>query len=203
MATADDGLVLDDVDPAAVRRIHLVGVAGTGMGAFAGMLKTAGHEVTGSDQNVYPPMSDMLRAWAIPVLTPYSPGNLDVVKPDLVVIGNVIRRVNPEAAEVRARRLPQMSFPAALGAFFLRRRHAVVVTGTHGKTTTTALLGHVLADPVPVELLGLQPGPLGLVLGGVGHSSVRSPASRQANGKAKVAITTLARSHGMNTMAPQ
>jgi UDP-N-acetylmuramate: L-alanyl-gamma-D-glutamyl-meso-diaminopimelate ligase len=145
VATADDGLVLDDVDPAAVRRIHLVGVAGTGMGAFAGMLKTAGHEVTGSDQNVYPPMSDMLRAWAIPVLTPYGPGNLDVVKPDLVVIGNVIRRVNPEAAEVRARRLPQMSFPAALGAFFLRRRHAVVVTGTHGKTTTTALLGHVLA----------------------------------------------------------
>ena len=120
MATLDDGLVLDDVDPATVRRVHLVGVAGTGMGAFAGMLKAAGYEVTGSDQNVYPPMSDMLRAWAIPVLTPYDPANLDLVKPDLVVIGNVIRRVNPEATEVRARRLPQMSFPAALGAFFLR-----------------------------------------------------------------------------------
>jgi len=115
------------------------------MGAFAGMLKASGYEVTGSDQNVYPPMSDMLRTWAIPVLTPYDPANLDVVKPELVVIGNVIRRVNPEAAEVRARRLPQMSFPAALGAFFLRDRHSVVVTGTHGKTTTTALLGHVLA----------------------------------------------------------
>ena len=115
------------------------------MGAFAGMLKAAGHEVTGSDQNVYPPMSDMLRAWSIPVFTPYDPANLDLVKPDLVVIGNVIRRVNPEATEVRARRLPQMSFPAALGAFFLRSRHSVVVTGTHGKTTTTALLGHVLA----------------------------------------------------------
>jgi UDP-N-acetylmuramate: L-alanyl-gamma-D-glutamyl-meso-diaminopimelate ligase len=89
-------------------------------------------------------MSDMLRRWTIPVLTPYDPANLDVVKPDLVVIGNVVRRVNPEAAEVRARRLPQMSFPAALGAFFLRDRHSVVVTGTHGKTTTTALLGHVL-----------------------------------------------------------
>ena len=116
------------------------------MGAFAGMLKAAGHEVSVSDQNVYPPMSDMLRAWSIPVLTPYDPANLDVVKPDLVVIGNVIRRVNPEATEVRARRLPQMSFPAALGAFFLRDRHSVVVTGTHGKTTTTALLGHVLAS---------------------------------------------------------
>jgi UDP-N-acetylmuramate: L-alanyl-gamma-D-glutamyl-meso-diaminopimelate ligase len=145
VSTADDGLVLNDVDPTAIRRVHLVGVAGTGMGAFAGMLKAAGHEVTGSDQNVYPPMSDMLRAWSIPVFTPYDPANLDLVKPDLVVIGNVIRRVNPEATEVRARRLPQMSFPAALGAFFLRSRHSVVVTGTHGKTTTTALLGHVLA----------------------------------------------------------
>ncbi len=145
VTTPDDGLVLDDVDPASVRRIHLVGVAGTGMGAFAGMLKTAGYEVTGSDQNVYPPMSEMLRSWAIPVLTPYDPANLDIVKPDLVVIGNVIRRVNPEATEVRTRRLPQMSFPAALGAFFLQDRHSVVVTGTHGKTTTTALLGHVLA----------------------------------------------------------
>ena len=141
----DDGLVWDDVDPASIRRIHLVGIAGTGMGSFAGMLKTAGYEVTGSDQNVYPPMSDMLRAWAIPVLTPYDPANLDIVKPDLVVIGNVIRRVNPEATEVRARQLPQMSFPAALGTFFLRDRHSVVVAGTHGKTTTTALLGHVLA----------------------------------------------------------
>ena len=144
MVTSDDGLVLDDVDPVTIRRIHLIGVAGTGMGAFAGMLKAAGYEVTGSDQNVYPPMSDLLRTWAIPVLTPYDPANLDIVKPDLVVIGNVIRRVNPEATEVRARRLPQMSLPAALGAFFLRDRHSVVVAGTHGKTTTTALLGHVL-----------------------------------------------------------
>jgi UDP-N-acetylmuramate: L-alanyl-gamma-D-glutamyl-meso-diaminopimelate ligase len=145
VTTADDGLVWDDADPTTIRRIHLVGVAGTGMGSFAGMLKAAGYEVSGSDQNVYPPMSDMLRAWSIPVLTPYDPANLDVVKPDLVVIGNVIRRVNPEATEVRARRIPQMSFPAALGTFFLRDRHSVVVTGTHGKTTTTALLGHVLA----------------------------------------------------------
>jgi UDP-N-acetylmuramate: L-alanyl-gamma-D-glutamyl-meso-diaminopimelate ligase len=144
VTTADDGLVWDDADPATVRRIHLVGVAGTGMGSFAGMLKAAGYEITGSDQNVYPPMSDMLRAWSIPVLTPYDPANLDIVKPDLVVIGNVIRRVNPEATEVRARGIPQMSFPAALGTFFLQHRHSVVVAGTHGKTTTTALLGHVL-----------------------------------------------------------
>jgi UDP-N-acetylmuramate: L-alanyl-gamma-D-glutamyl-meso-diaminopimelate ligase len=140
-----DGLVLADVDPAAVRRIHLVGVAGVGMGAFAGMLKAAGYEVTGSDQNVFAPMSEMLRTWGIPVMTPYDPGNLDAAKPDLVIIGNVVRRVNPEATEVRARRLPQMSLPGALGAFFLRDRHPVVVVGTHGKTTTAALMGHVLA----------------------------------------------------------
>src|SRR5215813_3500331 len=94
----DNGNVVTTIDPASIRRIHLVGVAGTGMGAFAGMLKSAGYEVTGSDQNVFPPMSDALAAWGIPVLTPYGPANLDVARPDLVVIGNVLRRENPEAA---------------------------------------------------------------------------------------------------------
>jgi UDP-N-acetylmuramate: L-alanyl-gamma-D-glutamyl-meso-diaminopimelate ligase len=140
-----DGLVLAEIDPASVRRIHLVGVAGTGMGSLAGMLKAAGYAVTGSDQQGYPPMTEMLAAWGIPVLTPYDPANLDTAAPDLVIIGNVIRRVNPEAAGVRARALRQMSFPAALGSFFLGARHPVVVVGTHGKTTTSALMGHVLA----------------------------------------------------------
>jgi len=142
----DNGLILDTVDPSFPRRIHLLGVAGTGMGSFAGMLKAAGYEVTGSDENVYPPMSDMLKAWGIEVLTPYAPGNLDAAKPDLVIIGNVIRRVNPEATAVRERRIPQMSFPAALGSLFLAQRHSIVVAGTHGKTTTTAMLGHVLTE---------------------------------------------------------
>src|SRR5690348_3389325 len=110
----DNGLVPKDIDPRSIRRIHLVGVAGTGMGSFAGMLKAAGYEVTGSDENVYPPMSDMLKAWGIRALTPYSPENLYVAKPDLVIIGNVIRRVNVEATAARERNLPQMSFPAAL-----------------------------------------------------------------------------------------
>ena len=73
----DDGHVLEDLAPGRVHRIHLVGVAGTGMGAFAGMLKAAGYEVTGSDENVYPPMSDMLRTWGIEVFTPYAAANLD------------------------------------------------------------------------------------------------------------------------------
>jgi len=73
----DNGLVLDEITPHSVKRIHLVGVAGTGMGSFAGMLKAAGYDVTGSDANVYPPMSDMLRAWGIDAMTPYSAENLD------------------------------------------------------------------------------------------------------------------------------
>lgn len=145
MSDSDNGNVLPTIDPASIRRIHLVGVAGTGMGSFAGMLKAAGYEVSGSDENVYPPMSDMLRTWGIPALTPYSPANLDTAKPDLVIIGNVIRRVNAEATAVRERGLKQMSFPAALGSLFLAQRHSIVVAGTHGKTTTSALMGHVLA----------------------------------------------------------
>ncbi|HLT30864.1 MAG TPA: UDP-N-acetylmuramate--L-alanine ligase [Myxococcaceae bacterium] len=139
----DPGLLHSAPTPAP-KRIHLLGVAGTGMGSFAGMLKQAGYTVTGSDQNVYPPMSDMLRTWGIDAMSPYAAENLDVAKPDLVIVGNVIRRVNPEATAMRERALPHMSFPAALGSLFLAERHSVVVAGTHGKTTTSALLGHVL-----------------------------------------------------------
>ena len=142
----DNGNVLTDIVPGSIRRIHLVGVAGTGMGSFAGMLKAAGYEVTGSDENVYPPMSDMLAAWGVQVMTPYAPANLDVARPDLVIIGNVIRRVNAEATAVRERGIPQMSFPAAFGSLVLAQKHSVVVAGTHGKTTTSALMAHVLVD---------------------------------------------------------
>ncbi|HEV8363553.1 MAG TPA: Mur ligase family protein [Gemmatimonadaceae bacterium] len=142
----EDGVVLTDIASGIVKRIHLVGVAGTGMGAFAGMLKALGYVVTGSDENVYPPMSDMLREWGIEVFTPYSPANLDRANPDLVIIGNVIRRVNVEATAVRERRIPQMSFPAAFGSLIAAGKHSVVIVGTHGKTTTSALMAHVLVD---------------------------------------------------------
>src|SRR5512147_2778733 len=148
MATtdSDNGTVLHDLEPGSVKRIHLVGVAGTGMGAFAGMLKAAGYQVTGSDENVYPPMSDMLRDWGIEVFTPYAAENLDRAMPELVIIGNVIRRVNPEAAAVRERGIPQMSFPAAFGALVAAGKHSIVIAGTHGKTTTSALMAHVLVE---------------------------------------------------------
>ena len=70
ISPGDNGTILTEIQPGSVRRVHLVGVAGTGMGAFAGMLKAAGYVVTGSDENVYPPMSDMLREWGIEVFTP-------------------------------------------------------------------------------------------------------------------------------------
>jgi UDP-N-acetylmuramate: L-alanyl-gamma-D-glutamyl-meso-diaminopimelate ligase len=132
------------IDWSKVRRIHLIGVAGTGMGSFAGMLKAAGYAVTGSDENVYPPMSTQLERWGIEVLTPYRAENLDRARPDAVVVGNVVRMVNPEATAMRERGLPHVSFPAALGELFIGPRHGVVVVGTHGKTTTSAMMGALL-----------------------------------------------------------
>lgn len=126
-------------------RIYLLGIAGTGMGSFAGLLRAAGHEVAGSDENVYPPMSEKLAEWKITTYTPYAAANLDKAKIDLAVIGNVIRADNVEARAVRRRGIPQMSFPEALEELFLQTRHSVVVAGTHGKTTTTSLLAQVLA----------------------------------------------------------
>src|SRR5512139_263541 len=114
------------------------------MGSFAGMLKAAGYEVTGSDENVYPPMSTQLARWGIEAMTPYAAENLERARPDLVVVGNVVRAVNPEAAAMRERGLAHVSFPAALGEVFIGPRHGVVVVGTHGKTTTSAMMGALL-----------------------------------------------------------
>src|SRR5260370_14687633 len=125
-------------------RIYLVGIGGTGMGSFAGLLRKAGHEVAGSDENVYPPMSDKLAEWKIAVYTPYSADNLKRAEIDLAVVGNVIRAENVEAKGIRRRGAPHMRFPEALQELFLPTRHSVVAVGTHGNTTTTSLLSHVL-----------------------------------------------------------
>ncbi len=108
------------------------------MGTFAGMLAARGFEVRGSDGGCYPPMSDLLAEWGIEVMQGYRPENLDW-NPDLVIVGNVIRRINPEAEAMRERGIPHVSFPEAFADKFLAGRHPVVVTGTHGKTTTTSL----------------------------------------------------------------
>jgi UDP-N-acetylmuramate: L-alanyl-gamma-D-glutamyl-meso-diaminopimelate ligase len=140
-------------------RIYLLGIAGTGMGSFAGLLRKAGHEVVGSDENVYPPMSDKLREWGIATFTPYAAANLKRADIDLAVVGNVIRADNVEARAVRRLGIPHMSFPEALDELFLQTRHSVVVAGTHGKTTTTSLLAQVLfhAGRDPSLLVGGVP----------------------------------------------
>jgi UDP-N-acetylmuramate: L-alanyl-gamma-D-glutamyl-meso-diaminopimelate ligase len=127
----------------AIERIHLIGIAGTGMGAFAGLLKSAGYKVEGSDAVTYPPMSDKLKEWGIEVKTPYAAANLEPA-PDLVIVGNVAGKDNVEAAYVRQHRLPQMSFPQALHDLFLLKAVPTVVAGTHGKTTSSALLAFTL-----------------------------------------------------------
>jgi len=132
------------IDWSAVRRVHLIGVCGTGMGSFAGMLKAAGYQVTGSDENVYPPMSTQLERWGIEAFSGYRAENLLRARPDAVVVGNVVRAVNPEATAMREMGLPHVSFPQALGELFLAPRHGVVVVGTHGKTTASALMGFLL-----------------------------------------------------------
>lgn len=124
-------------------RIHLMGICGTGMASLAGMLKQQGYEVTGSDQNVYPPMSDFLRGLAIPVAEGYGARNLQP-PPDLVIVGNVITRLNPEAVELSRLGVPYLSMPQALQAFAMKGKKNVVVCGTHGKTTTSSLAAWVL-----------------------------------------------------------
>ncbi len=127
----------------ALSHIHLLGICGTGMAALAGILKEQGYLVTGSDEHAYPPMSTFLEGLGIPIHNGYGPENLEP-PPDLVVVGNVIRRENPEAQAVLARDLPRLSLPEALNRFLVGERQSIVVAGTHGKTTTTALIAWLL-----------------------------------------------------------
>ena len=142
-----------------MKSVHLLGICGTGMGNFAGLLKASGYQVRGSDENVYPPMSTKLASWGIEVLSGYSAENTEPVA-ELYVVGNVIRRTNVEAQEVLQKSLPYTSFPKALGDLFLSKSHSVVVAGTHGKTTTSSLVAWLLmsAGRDPSLLIGGVPG---------------------------------------------
>jgi UDP-N-acetylmuramate: L-alanyl-gamma-D-glutamyl-meso-diaminopimelate ligase len=122
-----------------VKSVHFIGVGGTAMASVAGAMKDKGFEVTGSDQNVYPPMSTFLAAKQIAVMNGYSESNLNH-RPDLVVVGNAISRGNPEAEVVLDRKLRYCSLPELLKEYFIRGKRSIIVSGTHGKTTTTSLL---------------------------------------------------------------
>jgi UDP-N-acetylmuramate: L-alanyl-gamma-D-glutamyl-meso-diaminopimelate ligase len=130
--------------PEPLVHVHLVAIGGSGMGALAGLLHARGLRVTGSDRALYPPMSDALARWGIPVALGFDAKNVLSPRPDLVVIGNAVRADNPEAQAVFDAGIPHRSFPDALYELAMAGRHSVVVAGTHGKTTTTSLLGAVL-----------------------------------------------------------
>ena len=131
-------------------RIHLIGICGTAMATLAALLKSKGFDVRGSDQNVYPPMSDFLRDQGITILEGYRAENI-AAELDMVVIGNAISRGNPELEQVLDRKIRYCSLPEAIRDHFLWGSRSVVIAGTHGKTTTTSLTGWLLthggADP--------------------------------------------------------
>ncbi len=145
--------------------MHMLGIGGTGMGSLAGLFTEAGHTVTGTDEAIYPPMSDQLAALKISPFQGYRAENIAAAKPDLVVIGNVIRRENPEAQEVMRLGLTYRSMPAALAEHFLTQRTPIVVAGTHGKTTSATLAAWLL------QAAGTEPG---FLIGGVGQNFSRS-----------------------------
>lgn len=145
------------------KHVHILGVCGTLMGSFASYLKRAGVRVTGSDQNVYPPMSDVLQNAGVELFSPYSADNLKKIGslPDLFVIGNVISKGNVEMTAIENSGEPYVSLPEFMERHLLPETRNLVVAGTHGKTTTSSLLAHTLTSA------GLNPS---YFIGGVSHS---------------------------------
>lgn len=129
---------------------HLIGICGTAMASLAGMLQARGHKVTGSDQNVYPPMSTQLESLGIEIMQGYKAENTDLAR-DITVVGNTIMRGNPELEEVLNRKLEYRSQAETVREEFIRGRRSLVVAGTHGKTTTTSIASWVC------EVGGLDP----------------------------------------------
>src|ERR1051325_6698981 len=141
-----------------IERVYLIGICGTAMASLAGMLQQRGYVIGGSDEHVYPPMSTYLESLRIPVLEGYTKEHLLTFRPDLVVIGNVAAVTNAEAAATLELDLPYTSMPEAIRELFIKGKHAIVVTGTHGKTTTTSLMAWLL------EAAGRDPS---MVVGGI------------------------------------
>ena len=137
--------------------LHILGICGTFMAGIAAIAREAGHRVTGSDANAWPPMSTQLEQLGITVMQGYDPAHLDP-RPDIVVVGNVVTRGNAAMEYVLDAGLPYVSGPQWLAENVLRDRHVLAVAGTHGKTTTTSILAWLL------EHAGLAPG---FLVGGV------------------------------------
>jgi UDP-N-acetylmuramate: L-alanyl-gamma-D-glutamyl-meso-diaminopimelate ligase len=141
--------------PSNIHHVHLIGIGGTAMAALAGMLAERGYRVTGSDNQLYEPTATLLAHLRVEVKSNFGAHNL-MPPPDLAVVGNVITRNNPEAQALIASAIPYVSMPEALWHFFLSERRVLMVAGTHGKTTSTAMMAHVLnaAGRDPSMLVG-------------------------------------------------
>ncbi|WII70981.1 UDP-N-acetylmuramate:L-alanyl-gamma-D-glutamyl-meso-diaminopimelate ligase [Bdellovibrio sp. 22V] len=137
--------------------IHLMGICGTAMASLAGLLKDRGYKITGSDLNPYPPMSTQLESLGIAIMKGYKAENLHP-QPDFVIVGNVISANNEEAQELMKLGIPYTSLPKAMGEFIIGSRESVVISGTHGKTTTTSMMSWV------AENAGVKPG---FLIGGI------------------------------------
>ncbi len=137
--------------------IHILGICGTFMGGLAVLAKAAGHQVTGCDANVYPPMSTQLAEQGIELITGYDPMQV-ALEPDLFIVGNVVSRGNPLMEEILNRGLPYISGPQWIGEHILKDKWVLAVAGTHGKTTTSSMLAWILEDA------GYSPG---FLIGGI------------------------------------
>ena len=146
------------------RHVHIIGIGGSAMAPLAGMLRESGFRVTGSDSGVYPPASTLLESLGISFFHKFDAVNLNPT-PDLVIVGNIIARGNPELEEVLDRKIPYRSMPEILEEIFLPGRHSIVVSGTHGKTTTTAILAWIF------ETAGKKPN---FLVGGVAENFGKS-----------------------------
>lgn len=125
-----------------IKHIHVIGIAGSAMSPLAAMLRERGYRVTGSDAGVYPPASTLLERLGISFFHTFDAAHMTPA-PDLVVVANIIARGNPELEEVLDRKIPYRSLPEMLEEVFLPEKHSIVVSGTHGKTTTTAMLAWI------------------------------------------------------------
>ncbi len=150
------------IENAKPKHFYFMGICGTAMGAVAAAMKDLGHQVTGSDANVFPPMSTFLESKGISILNGFSPENVPA-DADVIVVGNAISRGNVEIEHVLNQRLSYVSLPEILKEFFLRGRRNLVVSGTHGKTTTSSMLAWILehAGQAPDFMIGGIPANFG------------------------------------------
>jgi UDP-N-acetylmuramate: L-alanyl-gamma-D-glutamyl-meso-diaminopimelate ligase len=163
-----------------IKHIHMIGIGGSAMSPLAGMLRERGYRVTGSDAGVYPPASILLESLGIQYDSKFDAAHLTPA-PDLIVVGNAISRGNVEVEEMLDRKLVHKSLPEILEEEFLPGKHSIVVSGTHGKTTTTAMLACIFRVAIK------RPN---FLVGGVGKTSARVTAWKAATSSSWKATNT-------------